>query len=67
MMINPSEERLTQIAWTQIASKQLEFCTIDKDYRLTGEATQKEYPNLAAIDMSYFDTEELKFSYPSAT
>ena len=44
---NPSEQRLTEIARTQIPSKMMEFCTIDPDYRTAYEATPKSYPDLA--------------------
>jgi putative SOS response-associated peptidase YedK len=64
LMEKPSEDRLTQIARTQIPSRMLEFCTIDPDYRITLEATQKDYPDLPALDTSYLDiVEELQFNH----
>jgi hypothetical protein len=48
MMEEPSEERLTEIALTQIPSKLMEVCTIDKYYRFAGVATSVEYPNYPA-------------------
>lgn len=64
LMEKPGEVRLSQIARTQIPSRMMEFCTIDSDYRTTGEATPREFPDLAALDMSYLDTsEELEFNH----
>jgi len=62
LLTKPTEERLSEIAQTQIPSKLLEFCTIDRDYRTTGEAHPIEYPELAPLDMTFVDTEELKFN-----
>ncbi|MEB0280698.1 SOS response-associated peptidase family protein [Mucilaginibacter sp. 10B2] len=63
MMEKPTEERLAQIARTQIPSRLLDFCTVDRNYRTALEATPLEYPELAAIDMSFVDTEELQFNH----
>lgn len=63
LMEEPSEERLTEIALTQIPSKLLEACTIDKDYRFAGEATPFEYPDHPPLDMSFVDQEKLDFDY----
>ena len=63
LMEKPTEERLSQIARTQIPSRLLEFCTVDRNYRTTLEATPLEYPELAAIDTTFVDTEELKFNH----
>lgn len=63
LMEKPSEERLSQIARTQIPSRLLEFCTIDKDYRTAQEATAIDYPELPAIDTSFIDTEQLAFNH----
>jgi putative SOS response-associated peptidase YedK len=63
LMEKPSEERLSQIARTQIPSRLLEFCTVDRNYRTTLEATPLEYPELTAIDTSFVDTEDLQFNY----
>jgi len=63
LMEKPTEERLSQIARTQIPSRLLEFCTIDRNYRTTLEATPMEYPELQAIDKSFIDTEELTFNH----
>lgn len=57
------EARLSEIALTQIPSHLLETCTIDSDYRTKGEATPLDYPELAPIDMSFVDTEELHFDH----
>lgn len=57
------ERRLSEIALTQIPSRLLEACTIDRDYRTSGEATPLDYPELAPIDMSFVDTEELHFDH----
>lgn len=58
-----SQSRLSEIALTQIPSKLLEACTIDKDYRFSGEAKPVEYPELAPLDMTYIDTEDLLFNH----
>src|SRR5215217_3171282 len=63
IMGEPSDERLVEIALTQIPSKLMEACTIDKDYRVAGEATPVEYPDHPAVDLTFFDTEELDFDY----
>jgi len=63
LMEKPTEARLSQIARTQIPSSLLEFCTVDRDYRKTLEATPIEYPELAAIDTTFVDTEELQFNH----
>lgn len=57
------EARLSEIALTQIPSRLLEVCTIDRDYRLSKEAIPAEYPELAPIDMTFVDSEELAFDY----
>jgi hypothetical protein len=62
-MEEPSEERLTEIALTQIPSKLMEACTIDSDYRFSGEATPLEYPDVTALDQTFVDTEELDFDH----
>jgi putative SOS response-associated peptidase YedK len=59
-----SEERLSEIARTQIPSRMLEFCTIDPDYRTANEPTPRDYPELASLNMTYMDTtEELQFNH----
>lgn len=63
LLENPSVERMQQIARTQVPSSEMEYCTITKEY-LQRMANPTEYPNLAAIDMSYMDIEELL--YPAA-
>ena len=63
LLEKPSDERLMEIAGTQIPSRLMEFCTIDPDYRTTLEAHPKEYPELAPLNMGYLDTEELKFNH----
>jgi putative SOS response-associated peptidase YedK len=63
LMEKPGEERLSQIARTQIPSRMLEFYTIDKNYRTALEATPVDYPELALIDMTCVDTEELQFNH----
>ncbi|MBS7565506.1 SOS response-associated peptidase family protein [Mucilaginibacter sp. Bleaf8] len=68
LMEKPGEERLSQIARTQIPSRLLDFCTVDRNYRRTLEATPLEYPELARIDTSFVDTEELQFNHwPAAS
>lgn len=56
LMEEPSEDRLTEIALTQIPSKMMVACTIDKDYRYSGEATPHEYEGHPALDMTFADT-----------
>jgi putative SOS response-associated peptidase YedK len=63
LMEKPSEERLAQIARTQIPSRLLDFCTVDRNYRTALEATPVEYPELAPINTSFMDTEELQFNH----
>jgi putative SOS response-associated peptidase YedK len=63
LMEKPSEERLSQIARTQIPSRLLEFCTIDRNYRTTLEATPLNYPELTPINTSFIDTEVLEFDH----
>ena len=65
LMGNPSDERLTQLALSQVPSKDMEYCTISKDYLSSREATPLEYPELTPIDMSYLDTSE-QLLYPAA-
>lgn len=62
-MEQPGEERLSQIARTQIPSSLLNFCTIDRNYRTTLEATPFHYPELAPIDTRYIHKEELQFNH----
>ncbi|HJP62606.1 MAG TPA: SOS response-associated peptidase family protein [Mucilaginibacter sp.] len=60
----PDNDRLSEIARTQIPSRMLEACTIDPDYRTAQEATPKEFPELAPLDTTYLDTtEELQFNH----
>lgn len=63
LMEKPSEERLTQIARTQIPSRLLEYCTIDPDYRKALEATPRDFAELPALNMSYLYREELEFDH----
>jgi putative SOS response-associated peptidase YedK len=63
LMEKPTEERLSKIARTQIPSGHLEFCTVDRNYRTTHEATPVDYPELAAIDTRFIDTEQLAFNH----
>lgn len=58
LMGNPSEDRLKELALNQVPSREMEFCTISKEYLSTREAVEQEYPGLAPIDMSYLDIEE---------
>ena len=69
LLEKPADERLSVIARTQIPSRMLDFCTIDPEYRRQGETTPKEFPELAALDMTYLDaSEELQFNHwPSET
>jgi hypothetical protein len=63
LMEKPPEERLSQIARTQVPSRLLEFCTVDRDYRTTLDATPLEYPELPPIDTAFIDTEQLEFDH----
>lgn len=63
LMEEPSEERLTEIALTQIPSKLMEACTIDKDYRFAGEAKPLDYPGHPALDLGFVDQEVLDFDH----
>jgi putative SOS response-associated peptidase YedK len=62
LMGNPTDERLQDLALTQVPSKAMEFCTIEKDYMRTQEATPREYAGLAPIDLTFLDTEELVYA-----
>jgi putative SOS response-associated peptidase YedK len=64
LMASPTTERLQQIARTQVPSKDMDFCTITKEY-LQRIDNPTEYPGLASIDMSYMDIEE-QLLYPAA-
>jgi putative SOS response-associated peptidase YedK len=66
LMENPTNDRLTEIAMTQIPSKLLESCTIDREYRTSREAVPTEYAELPAIDMTFVDTEKLEFDHWAA-
>lgn len=65
LMGDPSNERLAQLALTQVPSKDMEFCTISKEYLTLREANPQEYPELKGIDMSYMDISE-ELLYPAA-
>lgn len=67
LMEKPGEERLQQIARTQIPSRLLEYCTIDPDYRKTLEATPKDFAELPALNTTYLYREELEFDHWPAT
>ncbi len=62
LMTNPTNDRLQQLALTQVPSTVMEFCTIEKDYMKTQEATPREYEDLPPIDLSFLDTEELIYA-----
>ncbi len=63
LMEKPGEERLTQIARTQIPSRLLEYCTIDPDYRKALEATPRDFAELLGLNTSYLYREELEFDH----
>lgn len=63
LMEKPSEERLKQIARTQIPSRFLEYCTIDPDYRKALEATPRDFEELPPLNTSYLYHEELAFDH----
>jgi hypothetical protein len=65
LMTNPSKERLQRIAHTQVLSKDMEYCTITKEYLSERVANPTEYPNLSPIDMAYMDRAE-DLLYPAA-
>jgi putative SOS response-associated peptidase YedK len=59
-----SKARLSQIAQTQIPSNMLDFCTVNsEDYRLNGEPTPLEYPDLAPLDMALLEDEQLIYNH----
>lgn len=60
------EARLSEIALTQIPSRLMEVCTIDRDYRLSLEAKPTNYPELGPIDMTFVDSEVLLFDHWNA-
>ncbi|RFZ90092.1 hypothetical protein D0C36_22895 [Mucilaginibacter conchicola] len=60
----PSEDRLNEIARTQVPSRMLDLCTVDPDYRTSGEVRPRDYPELLPLDMTYLDSaEELLFDH----
>jgi len=61
---NPTPERMQQLARIQVPSKDMEYCTITKEY-LQRIANPTEYPTLPGIDMSYMDMGE-ELLYPAA-
>jgi len=63
LMEKPGEERLTEIARTQIPSRLLVYCTIDPDYRKALEAIPKDFSDLAPLNTSYLYREELEFDH----
>ena len=63
LMEKPDQERLQQIARTQIPSRLLEYCTIDPDYRKALEATPRNFDELPALNTSYLYREELEFDH----
>ena len=65
LLQNPSPERMQEIARTQVPSKDMEYCTITKEYRTERVANVTEYSSLPPIDMSYMDTQE-ELLYPAA-
>lgn len=65
LLQNPSPERMQQIARTQVPSKDMEYCTITKEYLADRVANVTEYSTLPPIDMSYMDTQE-ELLYPAA-
>lgn len=62
---NSSDERLTQLALSQVQSRDMEYCTISKEYGITCEAEPQEYSELTWLDMSYLDTTETPL-YPAS-
>lgn len=65
LMDNPGPERLQQIARTQVPSKDMEYCTITKEYLSERVANLTEYQGLPPIDMTYMDVQE-QLLYPAA-
>jgi len=65
LMENPGPERLQQIARTQVPSKDMEYCTITKEYLSERVANPAEYQGLPPIDMTYMDVQE-QLLYPAA-
>src|SRR5215217_285302 len=63
LMEDPSDERLVEIAVSQVPSKMLEACTISSEYRTSGEITPQDYPDHHALDSTFVDTEELDFDH----
>ena len=63
LMENPTDERLLEIAVSQIPSNMMEACTIDKSYRNSGEAVPQEYDGHPALDLSFVDQEVLEFDH----
>ena len=63
LMGDLSDDRVTEIAMTQIPSKLMEICTIGSEYRLQGVVNKKEYPELPELKQEFIDQEVLDFDH----
>jgi len=63
LMGDLSDDRITEIAMTQIPSGLMERCTIGPEYRLEGVINKKEYPELPEIKQEFIDQEILEFDH----
>ncbi|QEM12385.1 SOS response-associated peptidase [Mucilaginibacter rubeus] len=61
----PSVERMQELARIQVSSKDMEYCTITKEYLSDRVANPTQYDALPPIDMAYMDTAE-ELLYPAA-
>jgi hypothetical protein len=46
-----------------VNTRLLEYCTIDKNYRTTLEATPLDYPELPPINIALIGTEALEYNF----
>ena len=63
LMEDPGDERLVEIAVSQVPSRMLEACTISSEYRTSGEVTPQDYPDHHALDSIFVDIEDLDFDH----
>lgn len=62
---NPSVQRMQEIARTQVMSKDMDFCTITKEYLTQRDANPTNYDTLPPIDLTYLNIAE-ELIYPAA-
>ncbi|WP_158526262.1 SOS response-associated peptidase [Pedobacter paludis] len=63
LMGDLTDDRITEIAMTQIPSRMLEECTIGAEYRLDGIINKQQYDELPRIKQESIDSEILDFDH----